>query len=161
LHQPWCTGLSGAQAGAPSEQAALGKIKGVATIIHRTVQCASCALSQRTAARSAGATCTHTTVTRRHQIVRCATGPVCHGAKAGNGQLHQTRKGIMHCSLSDGGPDSLVHPRTKGNQGLLNGAPTTPRSLRAIKGTPMRMEQQHQASLNILRHQDTAITLEL
>jgi hypothetical protein len=33
------------------------------------------------------------------------------------------------------GPDSLVYPRTEGNQGLPNGAPTAPKSLGAIKGT--------------------------
>jgi hypothetical protein len=36
--------------------------------------------------------------------------------------------------------DSLVHPWTEGNQGLPNGAPTTPRSLGAIKGIPRHME---------------------
>jgi hypothetical protein len=33
-----------------------------------------------------------------------------------------------------------VHPRTEGKHGLPNGAPTVPRSLGAIKGTPWRME---------------------
>jgi hypothetical protein len=51
-------------------------------------------------------------------------------------------------------PDSPVHPRTEGNQGLLNGAPTAPRSLGAIKRTPRRMELYTKQSLNILQRQD-------
>jgi hypothetical protein len=47
-------------------------------------------------------------------------------------------------------PDSPVHPRTEGNHGLPNGAPTAPRSLEAIKGTPWRMELHTKHSLNIL-----------
>jgi hypothetical protein len=58
-------------------------------------------------------------------------------------------------------PDSPVHPRTKGNQTLPNGALTAPRYLRAIKGTSRRMEHYTKNALNILRHRDTAITLEL
>jgi hypothetical protein len=38
-------------------------------------------------------------------------------------------------------PDSPIHPRTEGNQGLPNGAPTAPRSLGAIKGPLGAMEQ--------------------
>jgi hypothetical protein len=87
--------------------------------------------------------------------------PVCHGTRGCNGRLRQTRKGIAHCSLSGGAPDCPVRTRTEGNQSLSNGAPTTPRSLGAIKGTPRRMEQNSKHPLNILRHRDTAITLEL
>jgi hypothetical protein len=93
------------------------------------------------------------TVRRSHRTVRCATWPV-----AGNGRLRQKRKEIVHCSLSGGAPDCPVHPRTKGNQGLPNGAPTAPSSLGAIKGTPRRMEQYTKHPLNILQRQDFANT---
>jgi hypothetical protein len=36
--------------------------------------------------------------------------------------------------VSDVPPDCAVHPRTEGNQRLLNGTSTAPRPLRAIKG---------------------------
>jgi hypothetical protein len=45
-------------------------------------------------------------------------------------------------------PDSHVHPRTEGNQGLQIGAPTALRSLRAIKGTSRRMEHHTKHPLN-------------
>jgi hypothetical protein len=45
-------------------------------------------------------------------------------------------------------PNSPVHPRTEGNQGLQIGAPTTPRSLGAIKGTLRRMEHHTKHPLN-------------
>jgi hypothetical protein len=77
---------------------------------------------------------------------------------AGNGRLHQTRKEIYHCSLSSGAPDCPMCPRTEGNQSLPNGAPTDPRSLRAIKGTPRRMELHTKHPLNILQCRDFAST---
>jgi hypothetical protein len=55
--------------------------------------------------------------------------------------------------------DSLVHPRTEGNQSLPNGAPTTPRSLGDIKG-PLRRhgaEQKHTLSIITLRLHDHAV----
>jgi hypothetical protein len=54
-----------------------------------------------------------------------------------------------------------VRPRTEGNQSLPNGAPTAPRSLGAIKGTPRRMEHYTKHPLNIIRYRDTVTTLEL
>jgi hypothetical protein len=55
-------------------------------------------------------------------------------------------------------PDSPVHPRIEGNNGLPNEAPTTSSCLRAIKGTPRHMEQYTKLPLNILRRLDSAIT---
>jgi hypothetical protein len=54
--------------------------------------------------------------------------------------------------------DCLVRPRTEGNYGLPNGAPTAPSCLGAIKGTPRRIEQDTKHLLNILRHQDFTFT---
>jgi hypothetical protein len=45
-----------------------------------------------------------------------------------------------------------VHSRTEGNQCLPNGAPTTPRSFGAIKGTPRHMEFYTMHPLNIIQH---------
>jgi hypothetical protein len=98
-----CTGLSdvhetvfGAQAGALSELATLGKTLDTATIIHRTVRCASHAPSQRPVARSAGDTWTSPTVTRAHQTIRCATGSVAatvgFAEKEGNQALFTVRR---------------------------------------------------------------------
>ena len=55
-------------------------------------------------------------------------------------------------------PDSLVHPRTEGNQSLSNGVPMASRSLGAIKVTTWRMKLHTKHPLNILQHQDAAIT---
>jgi hypothetical protein len=55
-------------------------------------------------------------------------------------------------------PDSSVHQRTEGNNGLPNGAPTAPSSLGAIKETPRHMEQYTKPPLNNLRRLDSAIT---
>jgi hypothetical protein len=58
----------------------------------------------------------------------------------------------VRCAL-----DSLVHPRIEGNSGLLNGAPTAPSYLGAIKGTPKRMEQHTKPPLNILQRLDFVV----
>jgi hypothetical protein len=122
----------------------------------RTVRCSSCAPSQRSTARSAGATYAQPTVTRLHRTVQCAMG-----LEARNGRLRHTRKGIRHYSVSGGAPDCPVGPWIEDNQGLPNGAPTAPRTLGAIKGTPRRMEQNTKHPLNILQYRDTATMLEL
>jgi hypothetical protein len=59
----------------------------------------------------------------------------------------------VHCA-----PDSSVHLRTEGNQGLPNGALMAPRSLGAIKGTHRRMELHNKHPLNILQHRNFAST---
>jgi hypothetical protein len=116
-----CTGLSGAQAGAPVNRPLSGKQKGITAIIHRTVRCVSRAPGQR------------------------STSP--------------NKEGDQHCSLSGAASGSPVHPRTEGNHGLPNGAPTAPRTLGTIKGTPRRMEQHTKHPLNILQHRDITSTL--
>jgi hypothetical protein len=98
-------------------------------------------------------------VTRLHRTVHCATG--LSGVPRGrwlHGRLCQTRKEIVHCSLSSGASDCLVHPRTEGDQSLPNGTPTAPSFLGAIKGTPRCMEQNTKHPLNILQHLDFAST---
>jgi hypothetical protein len=139
--------VSGARLAHPVNSMRLGKSQGAVAIIHRTVRCASRSLSQKSAARSAGAMCAQLTVTRPHQTVRCAMG-----LEVGNGRLHQTRKAITHCSLFDGALDCPVRPWTEGKHSLPNGAQMAPRSLGAIKGSPRRMEHNTKYSLNTLRY---------
>jgi hypothetical protein len=115
-----CTRRFGAQAGAPSELAALGKSLRLSRLkftglsgVHRTVRCApdfpvcqpraqptvNCAISGRHVDFSNG-------------LQAAPDCPVCHGTGGCNGQLRQTRKGIAHCSLSGGAPDYPVRPWT-------------------------------------------------
>jgi hypothetical protein len=58
----------------------------------------------------------------------------------------------------DRAPDCPVRHPTEGKNCLLNGVPTAPSCLGAIKGTPRRMEHYNKHSLNILRHLDSAST---
>jgi hypothetical protein len=60
--------------------------------------------------------------------------------------------------MSGGAPDCPVHQLTEGKNCLPNGDPTAPSCLRAIKGTPRRMEHNTKPPLKILRRLDTAST---
>jgi hypothetical protein len=60
---------------------------------------------------------------------------------------------IVRCA-----PNSPVHPRTEGNQGLPNGAAMAPRSLGAIKRTPRHMVLHTKHPLNILQCLDFSST---
>jgi hypothetical protein len=177
-----CTGLfdvhwivSGAQAGSPGEQTALGKnisgahagSPGVQAALgknsaHRGYNSPDCPMCTRLSGELAAPTpMVGSAICARHvdfandrkAVSDCS---VCHSAMATNGRLREKRKEIMHCSLSGGAPDCPVRPRTKGNYGLPNGAPTAPSCFGAIKGTSRRMEQYTKHLLNILRHRDFA-----
>jgi hypothetical protein len=130
----------------------LQKTKCIAGIIQRTVWWAS-----RTHAngrqRIQRATCgLHQQLEGRTRLSDVPPDcPVCHERYGCNGRLRQKRKEITHYSLSGSAPDCPMRPRTEGNYGLPNGAPTTPKCLGAIKGTPRRMEQNTKHLLNILR----------
>jgi hypothetical protein len=60
--------------------------------------------------------------------------------------------------MSGGAPDCPVRHPIEGKNCLLNGIPTTPSCLGAIKGTPRCMEHYTKHSLNILRRLDSANT---
>jgi hypothetical protein len=60
--------------------------------------------------------------------------------------------------MSGGAPDSPVHHPTEDKNCLPIGSSTTPSCLRAIKGTPRRMEQNTKHSLIILRRLDSTAT---
>jgi hypothetical protein len=60
--------------------------------------------------------------------------------------------------MSGGAPDYLVCHPTEGKNCLPNGVPTAHSCLRAVKGTPRRMEHKTKPPLNILRRLDSATT---
>jgi hypothetical protein len=60
--------------------------------------------------------------------------------------------------LSGGTPDYPVRHPTEGKNCLPRMPPTAPSCLGAIKGTPMRMEEEPKHSLIISKHQDSILT---
>jgi hypothetical protein len=149
-----CTGLSGAQVGAPGKLGALGETQCAAAIIHWTIRCAPDSLvsqpciCQWSVAWSVGDTCTSPTVAGHTGLSGVPPDcSVCHEGRACNDRLHQKRKEIAHYP---------VRPRTYGNYGPPNGAPMAPSCLGTIKGTPRRMEEYTKQLLNILRRRHFA-----
>jgi hypothetical protein len=130
------------------ELIALRKEKDVATKNHRTVQWVNGASGNRSPARSTGDTWLS------HSRTVAPDCPVCQQVRRSNGRLRQKRKRIV--------PDCYgscpVHHSTEGKNCLPSWSPTTPSCLRAIKGTPRRMEQYTKHSLSILRLPDSAST---
>jgi hypothetical protein len=59
-----------------------------------------------------------------------------------------------HWAVSGGAPDCLVRQATEGKNCLPGMLSTAPSCLRAIKGTPRRMEEHIKHSLSIPKHQD-------
>jgi hypothetical protein len=102
------------------------------------------------------------TVGWAHRIVRCAPdsvrcanqprGPTVGCAKIGR----KSRTGQLQW-LSGGAPDCPLHHPTEGKFGLPGWSSTAPSCLRAIKGTPRRMEEQPKHSLSILKHPDSTL----
>jgi hypothetical protein len=87
-----------------------------------------------------------------HRTVRCLT-------EAETNQSGDSLPRPMHVLFTvQCAPNSPVRHRTEGNQGLPNGATTTPSSLGAIKGIPRRMEQHTKPPLNILQRLYSAST---
>jgi hypothetical protein len=66
----------------------------------------------------------HVDFTNGHQVAPDYL--VCHGGRWLQRSASQERKQITHCSLPGGAPDCPMRPRTEGNNGLPNGAPTAP-----------------------------------
>jgi hypothetical protein len=151
--------VSGAQAGACDELAALGKSWG--SHDYNSLDCLVCtglsgepaapvptvgsAISERRVARANG----HKAAPNCpvcHRTVRCAKGVMA--AMVGFARKGR-RSHTVHCP---------VRPRTEGNYCLPNEAPTVPSCLGAIKGTPRCMEQYTKHLLNILKCRDLAFT---
>jgi hypothetical protein len=80
-----------------------------------------------------------------HRMVRCP--PKQESSQSGDSP-HAPSRALFTVRCTS---DSSVHPRTEGKQGLPNRAPTAPRSLGPIKGTPRRMELYTKHHLNILQ----------
>ena len=138
------TGLSG---GAP---AALGKTQRRTTIIHQTVRWCTGLSGEPTVASANGwprnLRATRGSSNSRQGAPDC---PVCTGqcqvrqrARSCNGRLCPIWKEIAHRTGYSSCP---VRHSTEGKDGLPNLPPTTPSCLRAIKGTPRRMEELPQA----------------
>jgi hypothetical protein len=124
----WRTGLSGAQAGVPSELAALGKTQCSLAKIHRTVRCApDCPVSPRATVFLANSRLPRdcygfrtsesqrqSATVRSHRTVQCATGLSCapQSAENPNGRLTWHAPDNEQCSVWCA-PDCPVCPSTE------------------------------------------------
>jgi hypothetical protein len=88
--------------------------------------------------------------------VWCAKG--AEGAMVGFARKGRRSSTGHELFMSGGAPDSPVHHPTEDKNCLPIGSSTTPSCLRAIKGTPRRMEQNTKHSLIILRRLDSTAT---
>jgi hypothetical protein len=132
------------------------------TIIHRTVRCApDCPVSQQSAGPTVGrAICVghvaKPTARRRHRTVRCApdmsNAPTAPRLPTVDCAVYGKKSGTGHVRCA---PDCPVHQSTEGKISLPRLLSTAPSCLRAIKGTPRRMEENTKHSYNIPKHQDT------
>jgi hypothetical protein len=147
--------LSGAQAGPAANWQLSGK--------DRTVQWANNARGQRSAMQSAGDVWPTLTVGWAHRTVRCASDSVrCANRTRGPtidfawlGRKSSTRHVLF---MSGGAPDCPVHHPIEGKICLPSWSPTAASCLRAIKGTPRRMEHNTKHPLSILRLLDSTST---
>jgi hypothetical protein len=131
-------------------------------IIHRTVLWCTELSGEPTVGRANGRPC-HPRVTRGRP----------NGLKGGTGLsgVHQTVSGAPtasnhqrsavpkqernpHRTVSGGAPDCPVRQATEGKNCLPEMLSTAPSCLRAIKGTPRRMEEYTKHPLSIPKHQD-------
>jgi hypothetical protein len=114
--------------------------------------------AQRSVAQSAGDAWPAPTVGRGHQTVRCAPDSVRCAIWPGDATVVCARIGRRSAPdrlqwLSGGAPDCPVRHPTEGKDSLPCWPPTAPSCLRAIKGTPRRMEESPKLTRNILRLQ--------
>jgi hypothetical protein len=131
--------------------------------VHRTVRWANCVSVQRSSARSTRDTWSAPRVGWVHRTVRCAPDSVRCANQSRGATIGCARYGRRSCTgheqwLSGGAPDCPVHHSTEGKNDLPNWSPTAPSCLRAIKGTPRRMEQNTKLARNILRLPDSVST---
>jgi hypothetical protein len=149
----WCTGQCPVRQAGSSELAALGNSS--ATYGYNSPDCP---VSQRSAGPMVGcAICAkhmaEPTVGRGHRTVRCAPDSVrcANGSQAPTVDFAVERKksapDSVRCAL-----DCLVRQATEGKICLPGMLSTTPSCLRAIKGTPRRMEENTKHPLSIPKH---------
>jgi hypothetical protein len=103
-------------------------------------------LRQRSTTRSAGDAWPEPTVTRPHRTVSGA--PMGPKAQWSASPEEERNRALF---MSDGALDCPVRQPTEGKNFLPNGDPTALSCLGAIKGTPRRMEQNNQASIEHLK----------
>jgi hypothetical protein len=118
--------------------------------------------TQRSVAQSARDAWPQPTVGWGHRIVRCAPDSVrCangyNSATVGCAILGRRSAPDNEQWMSGGAPDCPVRHTTEGKNCLPRMPPTAPNCLRAIKGTPRRMEESSKHSLIIPKHQDFII----
>jgi hypothetical protein len=124
--------------------------------MHRTVQWVNGASSQWSVVRSARDTWPASMVGWVHRTIRCANRSRWPTVGCARNE-RRSRAGSLQW-LSGGAPDCPVHNSSKGKKCLPSWYLTAPSCLRAIKGTPSRMEQKTKPSLSILRLPDSAST---
>jgi hypothetical protein len=126
---------------------------------HWTVWCGpDCPVShqhprQQSVARSAGEAWGEPTVTWTH---RTMSGVPRRPRAQRSASPEKDRDQALF--MSGGAPDGPVRQPTEGKNCLPNGDPTAPSCLRAIKGTPRRMNHDTKPPLNILRCLDSTNT---
>jgi hypothetical protein len=137
--------------------------------IRRTVRCApNCLVSQQRSRQRSAARSTRNQRATRGQSQRSL-------GRTGLSGVHRTVSGVPSglrvqqsaspkkernhaLFMSGGATDCPVRQQIEGKNCLPNEDPTAPSCLGAIKGTPMRMEQNTKPPLNILRHLDSTST---
>jgi hypothetical protein len=123
-----CTGMSGAQAGPAANSLLSGIGEGGEPTAPKPT--ANSPISGRHVARANG----HL-VALDYPMCGVPSGPRAQQSAS----LEKERDRALF--MSGGAPDCPVHQPTEGKNCLPNEAPTTPRPLRTIKGTPMRLQQ--------------------
>jgi hypothetical protein len=132
-------------------------------LAHRTVQCPRMVNGESTAPAANG----------RPRDQRATRGPLqrsagctglsgvhrtVSGAPSGREVQRSTVPGMERNHAPNCYSGCPVHHSTEGKIGLPSWPPTAPSCLRAIKGTPRRMEQNTKLARNILRLPDSAST---
>jgi hypothetical protein len=138
---------------ASGELAALGSFWRRTAIIHRTVWwCTGLSGEPTAASATVGRQIRGRTVARSNgrqgtpDSVRCAN---CHQSATVGCARFGRESGTGHEQwLSSGTPDCPVRHPTEGKNCLPRMPPTAPSCLGAIKGTPRRMEDEHQAFID-------------
>jgi hypothetical protein len=138
--------VSGASATRPGNSQLSGIDWGATAKIHRTIWSAN---SARANGRKRNQRATRGLSQRSVGAPDYPVRQEVRGATVGftrKGRRSGTRQALF---LSGGAPDCPVHQPTEGKNGLPNEAPTAPRPLGSIKGTPRRLKQEKKSSQQV------------
>jgi hypothetical protein len=123
LNSVWCLGYQ------------LAKLATLGKVLRLTgYNSSDCPVCQPRAWPTVGRTIVVDRVSRTHGHEVAPNCPVCQVTNGWQPSARLIKEGNWWLCSVWCAPDSLVHPRTEGNQGLPNGVPMAPRSLGAIKG---------------------------